>query len=69
MSTRDHVCITALRKPAHAGQAWRCFCGQGWQVTTVNDVFTDGSTLIWARISRWNILARRRLARQARSSG
>lgn len=69
MSPHEHVCITVLRKPARAGQLWRCYCGQGWQVTTANDVFTDGSTLIWRRLSRWNLLAHHRLTRQARATG
>lgn len=64
-----HSCAGTWALPAHAGQVWRCWCGQSWHATTVNDVFTGGPLLIWARVSWWNIRARRRLAHQTRSSG
>lgn len=62
-----HYCGTGT--PARAGQLWRCYCGEGWRVTTVNDVFTGGPLLMWRRIRRWDLLARRRLTRQSRSTG
>jgi hypothetical protein len=69
VSSTAHGCISVLRVPTRAGQVWRCWCGQGWHVTTVNDVFTGGPLLIWARVGRWDLRARRRLTRQSRSSG
>lgn len=42
----------------HRGQVHQCWCGQGWHVTTANDVFTDGPILIWARVGWWDLRAR-----------
>lgn len=64
-----HSCRNPMGPASRAGQVWRCWCGQAWHSTTVNDIWTGGPLIIWARVGWWNFRARHHLARQSRSTG
>lgn len=67
MMPTDHYCTPVIMWPRLPHMA-RCACGAWWRTETVNDVFTEGPCVIWARVGWWDFRARWAIARRRRKA-